>query len=64
MAKIEDIVSDEVLTSFSTETPSEQAVEPRTPRILNVPGAAVGRTRAGGRRRGWGHVRTLQIEWR
>ena len=43
MAKIEDIVSDEVLTSFSTETPSEQAVEPRTPRILNVPGAAVGR---------------------
>ena len=43
MAKIEDIVSDEVLTSFSTETPSEQAAEPRTPRILNVPGAAVGR---------------------
>jgi len=43
MAKIEDIVSDEVLTSFSTETPGEQATEPRTPRILNVPGAAVGR---------------------
>ena len=43
MAKIEDIISDEVLTSFSTETPSEQAAEPRTPRILNVPGAAVGR---------------------
>ena len=43
MAKIEDIISDEVLTSFSTETPSEQAAEPRTPRILNVPGSAVGR---------------------
>jgi len=43
MAKIEDIVSPEVLTSFSTETPAEQAAEPRTPRVLNVPGAAVGR---------------------
>jgi small subunit ribosomal protein S9 len=44
MAKIEDtIIDSEVLTSFSTETPSEQAAEPRTPRILNVPGAAVGR---------------------
>jgi small subunit ribosomal protein S9 len=43
MAKIEDTIDSEVLTSFSTETPSEQAAEPRTPRILNVPGAAVGR---------------------
>jgi small subunit ribosomal protein S9 len=44
MAKIEDTIDNsEVLTSFSTETPSEQAAEPRTPRILNVPGAAVGR---------------------
>ena len=42
MAKIEDTVSDEVLTSFSTETPAEEA--PRAPRaVLNVPGAAVGR---------------------
>ena len=44
MAKIEDTIDNsELLTSFSTETPSEQAVEPRTPRIVNVPGAAVGR---------------------
>ena len=43
MAKIEDTIDSEVLTSFSTETPSEQAAKPRTPRILNVPGAAVGR---------------------
>ena len=44
MAKIEDTIDNsEALTSFSTETPSEQAAEPRTPRILNVPGAAVGR---------------------
>ena len=44
MAKIEDTIDNsELLTSFSTETPSEQAAEPRTPRILNVPGAAVGR---------------------
>jgi len=42
MAKIEDTVSDEVLTSFSTETPADEA--PRAPRaVLNVPGAAVGR---------------------
>ncbi|AYF97528.1 30S ribosomal protein S9 [Protaetiibacter intestinalis] len=42
MAKIEDTVADEVLTSFSTETPADEA--PRTPRaVLNVPGAAVGR---------------------
>ena len=43
MAKIEDSIDSEVLTSFSTETPSEQAAEPRAPRILNVPGAAGGR---------------------
>jgi small subunit ribosomal protein S9 len=53
MAKIEDTVSEgiasedtaseEVLTSFSTETPAEQVETPRTPRIVNVPGAAVGR---------------------
>ena len=42
MAKIEDIVSDEALTSFSTETPADEA--PSAPRaVLNVPGAAVGR---------------------
>ncbi|WP_166868825.1 MULTISPECIES: 30S ribosomal protein S9 [unclassified Salinibacterium] len=42
MAKIEETVSDEVLTSFSTETPAEEA--PRAPRaVLNVSGAAVGR---------------------
>jgi small subunit ribosomal protein S9 len=42
MAKIEDTVSNEALTSFSTETPAEEA--PRAPRaVLNVPGAAVGR---------------------
>ena len=42
MAKIEDTVSDEVLTSFSTETPADEA--PRAPRaVLNVSGAAVGR---------------------
>src|SRR5690606_19684437 len=42
MAKIEDTVSTEVLTSFSTETPADEA--PRAPRaVLNVPGAAVGR---------------------
>ncbi|MCS0498680.1 30S ribosomal protein S9 [Protaetiibacter mangrovi] len=42
MAKIEDTVSDEVLTNFSTETPADEA--PRAPRaVLNVPGAAVGR---------------------
>ena len=44
MAKIEDTIDNsEVLTSFSTETPSAQSAEPRTPRILNVPGSAVGR---------------------
>lgn len=42
MAKIADSVSDEVLTSFSTETPAEQAA-PRAPRVVNVSGAAVGR---------------------
>ena len=42
MAKIEDIVSDEVVENYSTETPAEEA--PRAPRaVLNVPGAAVGR---------------------
>ncbi len=42
MAKIEDTVSTEALTSFSTETPADEA--PRAPRaVLNVPGAAVGR---------------------
>jgi small subunit ribosomal protein S9 len=43
MAKIEDTIDNEALSSFSTETPAEQATEPRTPRIVNVPGAAVGR---------------------
>jgi small subunit ribosomal protein S9 len=43
MAKIEDTIDSEVLSSFSTETPAEQAEAPRTPRIVNVPGAAVGR---------------------
>jgi small subunit ribosomal protein S9 len=43
MAKIEDTIDSEALASFSTETPAEQAAEPRTPRIVNVPGSAVGR---------------------
>lgn len=43
MAKIEDTIDSEALTSFSTETPAEQTAEPRTPRVVNVPGAAVGR---------------------
>ena len=43
MAKIEDTIDNEVLSSFSTETPAEQAEAPRTPRVVNVPGAAVGR---------------------
>ena len=43
MAHIEDSAPEELLQSYSTETPTEQAVEPRPPRILNVPGAAVGR---------------------
>jgi Ribosomal protein S9 len=43
MAKIEDTAAGEVLTSFSTETPAAAAEAPRTPRIVNVPGAAVGR---------------------
>ena len=44
MAKIEDTVGTEVLSSFSTETPAEQQTEaPRAPRVVNVPGAAVGR---------------------
>ena len=45
MAKIEDTVdtaTEEVLESYSTETPAEEA--PRAPRpVLSVPGAAVGR---------------------
>ncbi|TXK19199.1 30S ribosomal protein S9 [Homoserinibacter sp. GY 40078] len=42
MAKIEDTLSGEALSSFSTETPADEA--PRAPRaILSVPGAAVGR---------------------
>jgi len=42
MAKIEDIVSDEVVENYTTETPAEEA--PRAPRaVLSVPGAAVGR---------------------
>jgi small subunit ribosomal protein S9 len=43
MAQIEDSAPEELLQSYSTETPAEQTVEPRAPRILNVPGAAVGR---------------------
>jgi small subunit ribosomal protein S9 len=43
MAKIEDTIDNEVLSSFSTETPAEQVEAPRTPRVVNVPGAAVGR---------------------
>ncbi|MGV3714294.1 30S ribosomal protein S9 [Pseudolysinimonas sp.] len=43
MAKIEDTVAGEALTSFSTETPAEQSEAPRAPRVVNVPGAAVGR---------------------
>ncbi|MEO5535552.1 MAG: 30S ribosomal protein S9 [Pseudolysinimonas sp.] len=43
MAKIEDTIDSETLSSFSTETPAEQVVAPRTPRIVNVPGSAVGR---------------------
>jgi Ribosomal protein S9 len=43
MAKIEDTAAAEVLTSFSTETPAGVAEAPRAPRVVNVPGAAVGR---------------------
>ena len=42
MAKIEDTIDSEALTSFTTESPAEQAA-PRAPRVVNVPGAAVGR---------------------
>ena len=42
MAKIEDIIEEEALESFTTETPAVEAVKvPRA--VLNVPGAAVGR---------------------
>jgi small subunit ribosomal protein S9 len=43
MAKIEDSVPEELLQNYSTETPADEVAEPRAPRILNVPGAAVGR---------------------
>ena len=43
MAKIEDTIGSEVLSSFSTETPAGEASAPRAPRVVNVPGAAVGR---------------------
>jgi small subunit ribosomal protein S9 len=42
VAKIEDIIEEEALESFTTETPAVEAVKvPRA--VLNVPGAAVGR---------------------
>ncbi|HXD60798.1 MAG TPA: 30S ribosomal protein S9 [Lacisediminihabitans sp.] len=42
MAKIEDALPDEIVESFTTETPAEEA--PKAPRaVLSVPGAAVGR---------------------
>ena len=43
MAKIEDTIGSEALSSFSTETPADEVSAPRAPRVVNVPGAAVGR---------------------
>ncbi len=41
MAQIDE--STDVLTNYSTETPAGAAETPSTPRVLTVPGAAVGR---------------------
>jgi small subunit ribosomal protein S9 len=43
VAKIADSISDEVISSYSTETPADQAVTSAPRAVLNVPGAAVGR---------------------
>src|SRR5690606_20410710 len=44
MAKIEESLPAELVQNYTTETPAtEAAEEARAPRVLNVPGAAVGR---------------------